>query len=741
MPALIGAFRATLSADTAKFEAGMKRAQRTAHTSSSGINKSLGLLKSGLVGLASGLSIGLFIRGIKGALDYAGSLAEVSQQLGVTTRDLQVLRYAAGQVGVSQAGLETGLSKLTITMGKVAAGAAAPTKAFNAIGISLEDIKGKDTGEVFRLIADGLAKIPDRAQRAAVEVALFGKSGAQLDNLLAGGSGAINELSLAAEKLGIVLSDEQIQKADETADKLEAMKTVLSARIAGVVADNSDAILGLADALSSLVGWLGTALRSYQAFVVLMERGAARLAQLSLNPQTRSGGRVSQAAAEARMRDLANQERGGSSAADRAARFRKALGMGGGAAKPSGLDIPQFLAGAGGGRKGRAAKEDRTAENALRAAHQLEEEIRRANMDILQAQRNVAHGYVARYAISIQILDAERAAFKAELEYEVQLNKLTKGEEGKTRVQADQLLALYDQKDSLDRLGLLIEDQVQAREDSAHLDQVTADLDRNKLESELQLVETSKEERRLRLLILDHLYRTERARLEAVIADEKASDLAREEARRRLQGLDETQANDRRGVMQSTRGPWEEFASAATDAQKLEEAFQSVAVNGVGALTDGLLDAIEGTKSLGDAFREVAQGIIRELLRIMIQKMIVQAIGGAAGMPGFSTGGYTGNGFAVGGFTGMGNHRKIAGVVHAREFVLSAEATRRLGVPNLNALNRGAPMSAVSNDNRMMAPVTININAPMTRDQARVTGAQAAAGWRTEMARAAKAGF
>jgi hypothetical protein len=50
---------------------------------------------------------------------------------------------------------------------------------------------------------------------------LFGKAGAKLDNLLSGAEGRLNDLSDAAEKLGIVLSDEQIQKADETADKIK----------------------------------------------------------------------------------------------------------------------------------------------------------------------------------------------------------------------------------------------------------------------------------------------------------------------------------------------------------------------------------------------------------------------------------------------------------------------------------------------------------------------------------------
>ena len=180
MAALIGALRVSLSADTAKFEQGMKRAQRQAAASSSAITKSLTGLKAGIAGFVGALSVGMVSQIIKGALDYAGSLGEVSQQLGVTTRDLQAFRYAASQNGISTEEMDKGLGKLTVTLGQVAAGAKAPTKALQAIGISAKDLAGKDTGEAFRMIADGLAKVSDRSQRAAVEDEILPESSIEL---------------------------------------------------------------------------------------------------------------------------------------------------------------------------------------------------------------------------------------------------------------------------------------------------------------------------------------------------------------------------------------------------------------------------------------------------------------------------------------------------------------------------------------------------------------------------------
>lgn len=67
---------------------------------------------------------------------------------------------------------------------------------------------------------------------------------------------------------------------------------------------------------------------------------------------------------------------------------------------------------------------------------------------------------------------------------------------------------------------------------------------------------------------------------------------------------------------------------------------------------------------------------------------------------GFSTGGYTGN---------MGVN-DVAGVVHGKEYVLNAAATKRIGVDNLNAMNKGG---SIGNNN---VSVNVAVNADGSSD-------------------------
>lgn len=225
-----------------------------------GLSKSVGSLKSsisgfavgGIGGLLAGFGVETLISVAKSALETGSALAEVSQQLGITTDDLQTYRYIATQVGISQDEIEGGLQKLTKTLGLAGAGNKKAAAAFDDLGINIRNADGhlKTAGQAIPLIADALAKIPDPAARAAAEVALFGKTGQQLDTLLSGGSAALNGLAAEYEKLGIKLSPDQIKKLDAAADGLAKLKVQLEGKITVFLAEHADEIIAGVNAIT-----------------------------------------------------------------------------------------------------------------------------------------------------------------------------------------------------------------------------------------------------------------------------------------------------------------------------------------------------------------------------------------------------------------------------------------------------------------------------------------------------------
>lgn len=247
MAVKLGSLLIELGLDSARFRSGTRAAERDMDRFKRGVTNGANAVKGAIVGMVGAIGVGVFTTAIRDGLEYASALGEVAQQLGVTTDSLQEYRYAATQVGLSTEEMDAALARLTRTIG------ATPEK-LTRLGIAVRDANGnmRDAGDILPDLAEALQALDSPAQRAAVLVDLFGRSGQKLAPLLAEGAAGVNGLRDAAHRLGIVLSSDQIQSADDAADKLSAVQTVLQARIAGVVADNADEIVRLANALATL---------------------------------------------------------------------------------------------------------------------------------------------------------------------------------------------------------------------------------------------------------------------------------------------------------------------------------------------------------------------------------------------------------------------------------------------------------------------------------------------------------
>ena len=273
MSSLIGQLKVLLSLDSAAFETGAKRAQAQLHATGSKaeiMGDKVGRMGKALVvagaALAGSALVGQLASLVRKGLDHASALGEQAQQLGVSTKALQEYRYAATQVGLSQDEMDAALAKLTRSMGEGAQGAKTQAEAFAKLGIDIKAFvaSGGEAGDLLPKIAQGLQGIASPADRAAILVDILGKSGQKLMPLLSDGANGVNSLRQAAQNLGIVLSDKQIQDADKTADKLAELSVVLNAKISGAVADNVSSINALADALVSLVTGVGDAIKAWK---------------------------------------------------------------------------------------------------------------------------------------------------------------------------------------------------------------------------------------------------------------------------------------------------------------------------------------------------------------------------------------------------------------------------------------------------------------------------------------------
>ena len=207
------------------FEAGMKRAAGAASSASSRIRDTVGSLGPAVgASLLAGAAVAT--AAVKQAIDRADEISKLSQKIGISTEALSRLSVAAELSDVSVQQLQGGITRLVRAQQDVAEGAEGVSGLFNAIGVSAVNADGslRQTDKVLRDLADVFASMPDGAEKTALAVDLFGRSGANLIPLLNEGSAGLREMDELSDRLGTTLTTSTGRAAEGFNDNLTLLR-------------------------------------------------------------------------------------------------------------------------------------------------------------------------------------------------------------------------------------------------------------------------------------------------------------------------------------------------------------------------------------------------------------------------------------------------------------------------------------------------------------------------------------
>ena len=133
--------------------------------------------------------------------------------------------------------------------------------AFQKLGISITDSKGnlRDNEEVFYSTIEALGKVSNETERDALAMDIFGKSAQDLNPLILGGADALKEMGKAAEDKGLILSQEELDKANELQDTLDLIKAESMQGLMQVGSQLAPVLIpmfqSIGDAISGVITW------------------------------------------------------------------------------------------------------------------------------------------------------------------------------------------------------------------------------------------------------------------------------------------------------------------------------------------------------------------------------------------------------------------------------------------------------------------------------------------------------
>lgn len=185
-----------------------------------GVNASAATLVGVLAGIVTGLSK-MTIETAK----VADDLLTLSATSGMTTDQLQELRYASEFVDVSVETMDSSMTKLIKSMDSARSGSREQADAFRKLHISYKDTNGqlKDSNTVFFEMIDALGNVKNETDRDALAMTLLGESARDLNPLIEVGSGKLKELGQEAHNVGYVMSEETLGKFGQLDNAMQRM--------------------------------------------------------------------------------------------------------------------------------------------------------------------------------------------------------------------------------------------------------------------------------------------------------------------------------------------------------------------------------------------------------------------------------------------------------------------------------------------------------------------------------------
>lgn len=222
-----------LSVDGSKAKAGtdtakrgldeLKQSARGATDSINAVEGSFGRLVDVVRKFGPALSVTAMVAFTRSAIDAADALGDLSKRFGISVEALSKFGYVAKLAGTNVEAFAQGIRFMQVNISAFNQGSQQAVDAFERIGVSLGDLKGLKPEEQFTLIADRMSMIKDQAQLTASAVDIFGRSGAALIPIFSEGGEALKGMLDQAERVGVVMSAEEVEKIQRFNDALDIM--------------------------------------------------------------------------------------------------------------------------------------------------------------------------------------------------------------------------------------------------------------------------------------------------------------------------------------------------------------------------------------------------------------------------------------------------------------------------------------------------------------------------------------
>jgi len=244
----------------------MKRVSKDVAASFARMAKGVNLFKVGLVAVAGFTALGLLV---KKTLATADAITKTADKIGIATDTLQEFRFAAGISGVSVGMMDNSLAKFSKNMGELGLTSSTTQTALKDLDKTLlADLRAtSDFNTQLDLAFKALANVEDHSKRAAVAVALFGRSGQGILNLV----GHVERLRQVSRDIKVIVPENLLRDAARANDQMSMLAQILGAKLSIAILKNADAIANFTERLIEAIPAITRGAEEFARFIGLLD--------------------------------------------------------------------------------------------------------------------------------------------------------------------------------------------------------------------------------------------------------------------------------------------------------------------------------------------------------------------------------------------------------------------------------------------------------------------------------------
>jgi len=195
-----------------------------------------------LPGIGGALSVAALGRGLREAARHGNQLENLSRQMSLSVEAVQAYQFGLEEAGLSINDLQRVTDRLTRSQEEALAGNTNLAQSFGRLGISMDQVRGKNTEQLLSLVSQRMGEMEGDAAAAAASTQILGRKSIRLRQALIDlNKDGVEALIQSYKDMGVIIDEETARKLSRAEVRMSRASANMGSMFRRVAAEAMEA--------------------------------------------------------------------------------------------------------------------------------------------------------------------------------------------------------------------------------------------------------------------------------------------------------------------------------------------------------------------------------------------------------------------------------------------------------------------------------------------------------------------